>query len=147
KIMPDGTKTVVIGLGTGLSNDGAVAQTASISYPHTVDIGPDGSLYITEEGMYRVRRITTDGLVYTIAGGGNDWNDNVSPLAASFYTPRVVYVHKDGTLWIADWSDERIRRVRPSLPGFLRGETAVASENGAEMYIFDDHGRHLRTLD
>jgi RHS repeat-associated protein len=132
KIAPDGTRTVVI---------------SGLSYPHTVDTGPDGSLYVTEEGYQRVLRRTADGLVYPIAGGGSSWSDNVAPLTAAFAVPRVVYVHKDGTLWIADWSDQRIRRVRPSLPGFLRGETAVASQDGGELYIFDDHGRHLRTID
>lgn len=147
RIDPSGTITTVIGIGTGSSDDGALAKTASISQPHTVDLGPDGSLYVTEEGRSRVRRVTPDGRVETIAGGGDELGDGGAPRAARFSLPRVVFVHKDGSLWIADFLDNRIRHVRPSLPAFTNAEVAVAAEDGSALYVFDAKGRHLRTTD
>lgn len=148
RIDPTGTITTAIGLGTGSSDDGAIARTAAVSSPHTVDVGPDGTLYFTEEGARRVRKITPEGSVQTVAGGGSFSNsETVSPLEAYFSLPRVVFLHRDGSLWICDFFGQRIRRVRPSLPGFVNGEIALASDDGSLVYVFDARGRHLRTLD
>ena len=40
----------------------------------------------------------------------------------------------------------RIRRIDPPLPGFSHGESMVASRDGSMIYVFDQHGRHQRTL-
>lgn len=149
RIDPSGAITTVIGLGTSDSNDGSLAKTASIFSPHTVDVGPDGTLYITEEGTNRVRKITPDGLVQTVAGGGSgsELGDLGSPLNARFSLPRVVFVHKDGSLWICDFYGQRIRRVQQSLPGYVKGEIALASDDGGLVFVFSARGQHLRTLD
>lgn len=117
-----------------------------------MELGPDGSVYITDEGNRRVRRVGPDGYIDTIAGTGSSVSsttlgDNGPPLTAAFTQPRIVYRHKDGSLWIADYSDGRIRRLRPSLPGYSSGETVLASSDAAELYVFDSEGRHLRTVD
>lgn len=140
----------VAGTGTaGFSGDKGPAVLAQLDRPHTVDIAADGALYVTDEGNSRVRRIGLDGYIDTVAGNGEFSydGDNGPPLAASFSQPRVVFVHKDGSLWIADYSDDRIRRIRPSLPGYSEGESVLASADGAQLFVFDSLGRHLRTLD
>jgi YD repeat-containing protein len=109
-------------------------------------------VYITDENNRRIRRVRPDGYIETVAGTGSSatsttLGDNGPPLAAAFTQPRIVYRHKDGSLWIADYNDGRIRRLRPSLPGYSSGETVLASSDAAELYVFDSEGRHLRTLD
>lgn len=153
KVDSSGRYWIVAGTGApGFSGDRGPAVLAELYKPHTVDVGPDGSLYVTDEGNRRVRRITPDGYIDTVAGSGQalsgeESGDNGPPLAAPFSQPRVVYVHKDGSLWIADYTDARIRRIRPALPGFVNGETILASSSGTELFAFDSAGRHLRTLD
>jgi RHS repeat-associated protein len=137
---------------SGFSGDRGPATLAKLYQPHTVELGPDGSVYITDEGNRRIRRVGPDGYIDTIAGNGSyststTLGDNGPPLAAAFSQPRIVYRHKDSSLWVADYSDGRIRRLRPSLPGYSSGETVLASSDAAELYVFDSEGRHLRTLD
>src|SRR5262249_36766980 len=133
RIDPAGTITTVIGLGHTLG-EGALAKDSFISAPHTVDLGRDGTLYVTEEGLARVRKITPDGVVYTLAGGGDiDASiDNVDPLSSRFATPRIVDVDRDGSLLVADWAGNRIRRIRPALPKFLAADTVIGSAAGDE---------------
>jgi RHS repeat-associated protein len=137
---------------SGFSGDGGPGVLAKLYHPHTVELGPDGSVYITDEGNLRVRKVSADGYISTIAGTGepssaSNVGDNGSPLTATFEQPRIVYRHVDGSLWIADYSAGRVRRLRPSLPGYSEGETVLASSDAGELYVFDSRGRHLRTLD
>jgi len=148
-VAPDGTFTTVIGLGTGSSVDGSPARTAAIQFPYSLDVARDGSMDTFEVGSGTIRRITTDGRVQTVAGGGLETNgtDNIPPLQAAFSGEVVVRFHPDGTMWVADADNDMVRRIRPALPDFSLGESAIASESGDALYIFDNHGRHLRTVD
>lgn len=151
KIDKSGMITTVAGTGSsGFAGDGGPADLAKLSQPHTVDVAADGSLYITDEGNGRVRRVAPDGYIETIAGGGSPADgvgDNGPPESARFSLPRVVYVHKDGSLWVADHAGGRVRRLRPSLPGYANGEIALASASGDQIFVFDALGKHLRTID
>jgi len=121
KIDANGVITTVLGGGTKDVTSGARATDVAISEPHTVALGPDASFYVTLEGDYEVVKVTSDGLVQVVAGGkysSTVTGDNGPPLSASFQLPRVVYVHADGTTWIADYNGARVRRVKPALPEF-----------------------------
>ena len=52
----------------------------------------------------------------------------------------------DGSFYIADRLNNRIRAVTKPLPGFSVSDIAIASEDGSLLYQFDSVGRHLRTL-
>jgi RHS repeat-associated protein len=150
RIRPDGRIETIAGTGqSGFAGDGGPAILARLRYPHSIALGLDGSLYITDEGNNRVRRIRQDGTILTVAGDGRTTSsgDGGSPLAAGLRQPRIVYHHVDGTLWILDYASSVVRRIRPPFPSLLIGETLVGSSDGSEAYIFDADGRHLRTLD
>ncbi len=154
RVDPTGTITTLAGTGSaGDSGDGGPAHLAQIDSPHDVQIGQDGSVYFSDEGNYRIRRVRRDGIIETIAGTGSSSSsaasggDGGSPLDATFSQPRVVYAHEDGSLWIGDYEEERVRRIDPPLPGFSHGESMVASRDGSRLFVFDQYGKHLRTLD
>jgi RHS repeat-associated protein len=155
KIDPSGTISTYAGTGrAGFAGDGGPAVEAQLRSPHTVDVSRDGTVYVTDEGNRRVRRIRPDGVIETIAGNGNSHGSGDTAVgdlgparAATFNTPRVVYLHQDGTLWIADFGDGRVRRIRAALPGFTLGETLIGAPEGTEAYRFDGYGRHRETVD
>jgi len=146
---PDGTIRNVAGTGkAAFSGDFGPASGAELNHPHAIAYSPDGSLFITDEGNYRLRRISPDGIISTIAGNGKVTSAGDGGLAprASFQLPRVVVVQQDRTVWVADFDAHRIRRIAPALPGLHVGELLIPSDEGAEVYVFNERGRHLRTL-
>lgn len=120
RVAPDGTITTVAGTGQpGPSGDGGPATSAKLS-PCRVAVGADGSIYIAECGVNRVRRVTPDGIIRTVAGTGygNSSGDGGPATAAGLWHPSGVAVGPDGSIYIADESNNRIRRVTPD--GIIR---------------------------
>jgi RHS repeat-associated protein len=149
RVTPDGTISTFAGNHISTySGDGGPATSASLSRPHSVTTGLDGTLYVTDEGNACVRQITPDGIISTIAGrGSKPASVNGPPLAAQFKTPRIVLAHQDGSLWIADYTDDRIRRFVPTQALGIAGQYVFPSDDGRELYTFDATGRHLSTVD
>src|SRR5438093_6502178 len=54
----------------GFSGDGGPAAEAQLNSPTGVARGPDGSLYICDTGNHRLRKVTPDGNITTVAGTG-----------------------------------------------------------------------------
>ncbi len=122
RIGPDGVISTVAGDGaSGFSGDGGLAVNAKICGPRGLSFGPDGSLYFADSGNHRIRRISPDGIITTIAGSGShceNWyvpaafaGDNGPATEARLSTPFDVEVANDGTIYIADTYNNRIRRV------------------------------------
>jgi RHS repeat-associated protein len=148
RLTPDGTVMTVAGDGTpGRHGDEGPATAARLSNPHTVDVGPDGTLYITDEGNAVLRSVTPDGIMHTIAGGGTTQPDDYTPaLDAEFALPRITVVEPNGNLVIADYSGDMVHRVLPFLPSASPGGSVIASEDGLSWDEFDAGGRHLKTV-
>jgi RHS repeat-associated protein len=149
RLSTDGIVSTAAGTGTaGDSGDGAAATAAQLNAPHTIDVGPDGSIYIADEGNHRVRKVTPDGVIHALAGGGTQRAAEFVPAEdAKFNAPRVVLLEHDGRLLIADYSDDLVYRLVPFLPSPDPNGYTIAAANGAEYYAFDDAGRHLKTVD
>ena len=148
RVGPDGIISTVAGNGGyGFSGDGGPATQASISAANGLAVARDGSLYIAAANS-TVRRVGPDGIINTVAGNGTAGfsGDGGPAPQALFSNPQGVAVAPDGSLYIADRSNNRIRRVSPPLPGFTHADIAIASEDGSALYQFDTAGRHLRTL-
>jgi len=149
RVGPDGIITTVAGTGMwwGFSGDGGPATQAMLYWPSGVAVAPDGSLYIADAGNRRIRRVGPDGIITTVAGTGNfDFSGDGGPATGAGLDPVGVAIALDGSLYIADSGNERIRLVGSALPGFVAADMAIPSEDGRELYQFDANGRHLRTL-
>jgi RHS repeat-associated protein len=150
RVTPDGRITTVAGTGSyGFAGDGGLATAARLAYPADVSVGRDGALYIADQYNNRIRRVGQDGIISSIVGNGEyDFiGDGGYSSAASMRYPTSVAESPDGILYIADTRNERIRRVKSSLPGVNFGEILLPSADSRELYLFDSLGRHLRTLD
>ena len=115
RVGPDGIISTVAGNGTpGSSGDGGPAIAASLNSPAGVAVGTDGSLYIVSDvGNQPVRRVGPDGFISTVAGNGTPGfsGDGGPATAASLVSPVGVAAAPDGSLYIADLGNQRIRRV------------------------------------
>lgn len=104
--------------GSGMNTylgDGLPARQALIMEPRGLGLGPDGSMYIAERQRGRVRRIAPDGLISTFAGTVPGFSgDGGSATQAMLRGPTGVTVAGDGSVYIADTDNRRVRRVDPS---------------------------------
>ena len=72
KVTPSGAITVIAGNGTsGFSGDGGLATNAQLFEAHAVAVDAAGNVYIADTGNLRVRRVDTNGIIATVAGGPN----------------------------------------------------------------------------
>lgn len=149
RIGPDGIITTVAGNGNkGFSGDDGLANEAQLADPGGFTLWSDGSLYIADWGNHRIRRVSPDGIITTFIGDGiaGFSGEGESISKARVYYPAQVFAAPDGSLYIADSHNYRIRRVTPSMPGFSVGNITIASDDRSEVYVFNQSGRHLRTL-
>lgn len=105
--------------GSGSTNglgDGGPAAVASLAQPGGLTVAPDGSVYIADSGHNRVRKVTPDGKISTVAGTGTTGysGDGGPATAATLSDPEGLAVGPDGSLYIADANNDRIRRVSPA---------------------------------
>jgi sugar lactone lactonase YvrE len=116
-VTPAGTITTVAGTGTaGFAGDGGPATAAQLDLPFTVVVDSAGRLFIADLGNHRVRMVSPDGTINTVAGGGNPADsvgDGGLATDARLNTPVGLALDGAGNLFIADSRDGRIRRVGP----------------------------------
>src|SRR5687768_1638916 len=142
---------------TVLAGDGVVgmrdgdASRARFSDPFGVAVAADGSIYVADAGdAQRIRRITPDGLVSTVAGGGRGYVDGAASLAR-FDTPSALAIDAAGVLYVADTGNHVIRRITPDgivstiagdgVAGYRDGAAAEARFNGPVGVAVDGAGR------
>lgn len=111
-----GVITTIAGMG-GFSGDGGLATQASLFIPKDVAVDANGNVYIADQGNDRIRRVDRNGIITTIAGGGDVLGDGGPAIQASLDRPSGVAVDAQGVIYIADTGHHRIRRV--SLNGII----------------------------
>jgi sugar lactone lactonase YvrE len=97
----------------GGGGDGGLAVEASLSTPLRAAVARHGEVYVVELNGHRVRLVRTDGLIRTFAGQGvaGDAGDEGPALGALLRNPAGIALASDGTLYIADFGNHRIRAV------------------------------------
>jgi len=142
KVNTSGIINTIGGNGTlGYTGDGGAATNAQIG---AISIALDamGNIYFSD-GKSTVRKINTSGIVTTVAGVGNAGGfsgDGGPATAALFGPPEGVSIDAAGNLYIADYSNNRIRKVSAPLiisvntPTICTGSTATLTATGATSY-------------
>ncbi|MDQ3900600.1 MAG: hypothetical protein M3319_09200 [Actinomycetota bacterium] len=116
QVARDGVITTVAGTGRhGYGGDGGPATAAPLHFPYGVAVDSAGTLYIAEFGNHRVRQVTPDGVITTVAGTGSAGygGDGGPATAAHLNRPCGVAVDDVGTLYIVDDYNDRVRQVTP----------------------------------
>jgi uncharacterized protein (TIGR03437 family) len=100
--------------GTAVSvGDGGQSPQAVLVSPTGTAVDSAGNLYIADQGANRIRKVTPSGTIATVAGNGQtgSWGNNGPATSAALNSPQGVAVDSAGNLYIADTSNNEIRRV------------------------------------
>ena len=96
--------------------DGGPASNALLRFPQALAFDPKGNLYIADIGNVRIRKVSASGTISTVAGNGTlgDGGDGGPALEAEFSSdiPGLA-AGADGTFYIADAGNQRVRKVSP----------------------------------
>jgi sugar lactone lactonase YvrE len=128
KVSTNGIVTTVAGSGMsglftgGFSGDGGPATSARLNNPSGVAVDTSGNLYIADSFNNRIRKVSADGAITTVAGSGNTGfivgggfsGDGGPATAATMNYPAGVAVDAAGNLFISDFLNNRIRKVSAS---------------------------------
>ena len=143
KISSGGNITTVAGGGTiapGGNGDGGPAASAQLLQPRNLTVEPDGTLYISDFGAQRVYRVSAGGILTTLAGTGSAGfsDDGGASQLAQLNSPAGLASDSNGTLYIADSANNRIRRVYQGVISSVynvAGPTGVALSPTGALYI------------
>ncbi|MHC5064917.1 MAG: NHL domain-containing protein [Planctomycetota bacterium] len=132
-VSPEGIITTIAGTGTrGFSGDGGLATKAELGVPSAIAIDRQGNLYIADFGNHRIRKVSTEGVITTIAGNGNPEyiGDGRPATECQFGEPCGVAVDDEGYVYIADQINSRVHVVTPSGMFHTVAGTGVPGRSG-----------------
>lgn len=159
KMTPGAGISVAAGSGLpGFAGDGGPASLAVLNKPMGLAMDAQGTLYIADSGNQRIRTITPDGKIHTIAGSGIPGfsGDGLTGDFAAFRNPEAVAVDAKGDIFVADSGNNRVRMLvlqstpnQPPPPSVPQPR-AIAGPNGAQQLspgsIFQLYGTLLSTV-
>ena len=167
-----GIVTTVAGLGNGsFRGDGGPGTRAFLSFPRGVAVDAGGNVLIADTSNHRIRRVVAGtGVITTVAGGGvfGYIGDGGPATSASLWGPSGVAVDAGGNVYIADTSNNRVRRLAtstgiittvagngswgfsgdggPGTSASLRSPSGVAVDAGGNVLIADTSNNRIRRV-
>ncbi|MBD9722498.1 RICIN domain-containing protein [Streptomyces caniscabiei] len=170
RVTTDGKISTYAGTGVaGPGGDNGLATAAQLSFPRGLAVDSAGALYIADSGNHRIRKVTADGKMSTVAGtgAGTYGGDGGLATAAHLNLPMDVAVDSDGSLYITDFNNHRVRRVTtdrkistfagtaspgpggdggPAGSAQLRNPHGVAVDGAGNVYIADQNNHRVRMV-
>lgn len=171
RMIDSGKLKTICGDGTpGSIGNGGDAYTAKLNYPKGVCLDTAGNLFIVDQGNSMIRRINLSGIITVYAGTGVPGYSGNGGLGynAQISAPTEVAVDKSNNLYIADFSNHVIRKVKPSgtiytvvgngTNGYsgdggratdaeMSGPYGVAVDNNYKLYVTDEINHVVRVVD
>ncbi len=175
-VATNGTINTVAGDGYGAGQgygsfygDGGPATQAEFDTPSAVALDAAGNLYIADSYNYAIRRVGTDGRIFTVAGQGTvpGFSGDSGPAASALLAfPTGVAVDSAGNYYIADYSNVRVRKVAngtittvagsgaggyagdggPATQAELESPAGVALDSSGNVYVAEDSNNVVRML-
>lgn len=170
KVSSSGTITTYAGDGTqAYYGDGGAATSAHLDSPQGIALDAAGNLYIADSSNHCIRKVSTDGVISTVAGNGAAGysGDGGAAASASLYRPLGVAVDAQGQIFIADTLNNRIRVVAAdgtistiagtgaygdsgdgdeALKASFRFPSGIAVGPEGNVYVADTHNSRIRRL-
>lgn len=138
KVNLQGIIQTVAGQGTafGFGGDGGPATLALLNDPQGVAVDLAGNIFIADEDNQRIREVTPDGIIHTIAGTGkSNFSGDGGPSGNStLYLPEGIVAAPGGTVYFVDSGNRRVRAltpttIQPSSPCAISGVTGASVNN------------------
>ncbi len=167
KITPLGVVSILAGtVGVAGSVDG-LGTSALLSGPQGVAVDGAGNIYVADTGNHTIRKITSSGMVSTLAGlAGNPGNADGTGTGAHFYGPAGVALDSANNVYVADTWNHTIRKITPggvssTLAGLagtygtfdgtnssarFNGPTGVAVDSSGNVYVADYNNDTIRKV-
>lgn len=164
KITTEGVVSTFAGSGVAGYADGTGAA-AQFSEPMGLAIDSTGNLYVGGEQGQRIRKITPNGVVTTLAGSGSAGYADGTGTAAQFAEPMCFTVDSVGNVYVCDRYNHRIRKITPAgvvttvagsgVAGFADGTgtaaqfnepTGLAVDKAGNLYVGDRHNNRIRKI-
>jgi formylglycine-generating enzyme required for sulfatase activity/sugar lactone lactonase YvrE/methionine-rich copper-binding protein CopC len=160
------TVSTFAGASSGYINN--TGTSARFKYPRALATDNNGNLYIADQGNYRIRKITSDAEVSTLAGKSSSGNTDDTGENASFNNPYGVALDAEGNVYVADRSNHRIRKITPdglvshyagstskvfdhvdgnSTSARFRSPNGVAVDAVGNVYVADTGNNNIRKID
>ena len=175
-IDPEGTITTIAGSGPASTNtgslrgDGGPATRARLNEPVGIALDGDGNLYIADRDNDVVRKVDPDGIITTFAGNGRSGygGDGGPATEARLDDPENLAIGDDGTVYISDSNNDRVRAVFPDgtietyagtgEPGStgdggpateaqLNDPNGLAFDDAGNLYVSESSGLRIRVID
>jgi len=156
---PTGDPLLFGGTAGGFSGDGGPAALAQLRYPTAVAADSAGNLYIVDSGNFRVREVTPDGLIHTVAGDG---------IGAGMqgFTPTYLAGDRSGNLYVTGISSNVVYKIGtdgqrtafagngtygfadgvPALEAAFEGTKNLATDSNGNLYISDIGNDRIRKV-
>ena len=170
KIDTAGIISTIGGMGiAAFGGDGGPATSAKIQYPMGVALDDTGNIYVADEGNNRIRKISTSGIISTIAGSAvyGFSGDGGPSTAAKLYYPQGIAVDGVGNIYIADVNNNRIRKINTAgIISSITGDgtagyngdgilattaevnqaTGIAVDTAGRVFIADNNNNRIRYI-
>jgi trimeric autotransporter adhesin len=170
KVNTAGVITTIAGIGTaGYGGDSMQATKAQLYYPYGIAVDNTGDLYIADSYNNRIRKVSADGLITTVAGNGKAIiiGDSVQAINAELHLPQGIAVDNKGNVYFTDQANTGIKRVNAagmitaipvnSMPGGMNNGGAVKSpelinpgglavDGTGNVYFTDDGNNVIRKV-
>lgn len=127
-------------------------STSKFYSPSGIVLDTNKNIFIADPSNHRIRKITPQGVVSTIAGNGIAGYVDGNSSSARFSSPQAITLDREGNLYVADYSNQRIRKITPSgivstvagsSRGYQDGVGSQAQFNGPIAIAIDDAGNLL----
>ena len=166
KISPAGEVVTLAGSPGQGGNTNGTGTTARFSEPFGVAVDEAGNVYVADASNNAIRKVTSAGVVTTVAGGGAAGSTDGTGTAARLDEPRGVAIDVTGTLYVADYDNHLIRKItstgvvttlagQADVPGSadgvgtaasFRGPNGIAVDSAGVVYVADTGNRSIRRI-